>query len=426
MFISFNTALSALKATSTAIDVVGNNLANLNTTAYKGSSVSFQDMVTQSLGAGLSSSQVGFGTAPPLAMRQFTQGAVQASGGTLDAAIKGDGFFVVRDASSGATLYTRAGDFRMDGNGNLQTLTGQSVQGWMASNGVVSASGSVTDITLPIGQLSKPVPTTAFSLNMNLNAAAVAGSANGQFSTSIQAVDSLGRPLVMTVNFTKDADAPNTWSYQVTIPGDATADGTPGTPTELLSTPGTLEFDSNGVLTSPAAADGAIQIDVTGLSDGASDLSITWNLFDPATGTPNLTQIALPSAVSGNAQDGKFPAELLGVGLADGGLLMGQYSNGSQVVLAQLAVASIRNPDSLVAVGQNNYQIGADSALPVIGAAGTGGRGDVVGGALEGSTVDIATEFTNLIRFQRAYQANGKVVTTVDQMSQETISLKQG
>src|SRR6202158_3024454 len=121
MFTSFSTALSALNATSTAVDVVGNNLANLNTPGFKTSVVYFRDLVTQSLGAGLGETQVGFGTGRPLTIRQFTQGAVQASSGLLDAAIQGDGFFVAREATSGAQVFTRAGNFQVDASGHLLT-----------------------------------------------------------------------------------------------------------------------------------------------------------------------------------------------------------------------------------------------------------------------------------------------------------------
>src|ERR1043165_7651867 len=132
MFTSFSTALSALSATSTAIDVVGNNLANLNSPGFKTSEVCFRDMVTQSLGAGLGDTQVGFGTGTPLTIRQFTQGAIQPSSGLLDAKIQGDGFFVLQDPASGVMSYTRAGNFQVDKSGNLLTRTGDRVMGWTA------------------------------------------------------------------------------------------------------------------------------------------------------------------------------------------------------------------------------------------------------------------------------------------------------
>jgi flagellar hook protein FlgE len=115
---------------------------------------------------------------------------------------------------------------------------------------------------------------------------------------------------------------------------------------------------------------------------------------------------------------------LIRVGLADGGQMLAQYSDGQQVVVGQVAMASVRNPESLIAAGNNNYQASARTATPAIGLPNTGGRGDIVGGAIEASTVDIAKEFTNLIVLQRGYQANSRVITTVDELSQETINLK--
>src|SRR5215468_9195894 len=152
MFTSFSTALSALSATSTAIDVVGNNLANLNSPGFKTSEVAFRDLVTQSLGAGLGDTQVGFGTGTPLTIRQFTQGAIQPSTGLLDAAIQGDGFFVVQDPSSGEMAYTRAGNFQVDKFGNLLTRTGDRVLGWTAIDAntrKVDTNGAVTTIVVP-------------------------------------------------------------------------------------------------------------------------------------------------------------------------------------------------------------------------------------------------------------------------------------
>ena len=140
--------------------------------------------------------------------------------------------------------------------------------------------------------------------------------------------------------------------------------------------------------------------------------------------TPRLTQFTQPSAVSANQQDGFPAAQLVRVGIGNGGIVLAQFSNGQQTVVGQLGMASIRNPQSLLAIGNNNYSLSARSALPAIGIPGTGGRGTILGGATENSTVDIAREFTNLIVLQRGYQANARVVTTADELSQETINLK--
>src|ERR1051326_3698424 len=170
MFTSFSTALSALNADSTAIDVVGNNLANLNTPGFKTSVVSFRDLVTESLGAGLGETQVGFGTGQPFTVREFTQGAIQ-SAGVLDAAIQGDGFFVVQDVA-GNTLYSRAGSFQTDKSGNLLTITGCKVQGWTTvdpTTGQVNPNGPVGNIVVPVGSLHPPAATSTITNDMNLN-----------------------------------------------------------------------------------------------------------------------------------------------------------------------------------------------------------------------------------------------------------------
>ncbi len=420
MFTSFSTALSALAATSTAIDVVGNNLANLNTPGFKTSQVCFRDLVTQSLGAGLGETQVGFGTGQPLTVRQFTQGAVQTSSGLLDASIQGDGFFVLRDAS-GNIQYTRAGNFQADKNGNMLTSTGASVQGWTTLDpitGAVNTNGPIGNIIVPVGSLKPPTPTTNFTIDLNLNSSAAAG-ASSAFSTPITVYDSLGTSHVLTLKFEKTGA--NQWGYQVSMAGDEVSGGTAGAPFDISGAGGTLTFDTLGQLTDPAPGS-PISFSITGLTDGAADMNLTWDPYTAA-GAGRITQFGQPSAPSASAQNGSAAAQLVRVGLADGGRVLAQYSNGDQVVVGQLAMASIRNPDTLLAAGNNNFQLSARTATPSIGVPGTGGRGQIVGGSIEASTVDIAEEFTNLIVYQRGYEANSKVVQAADQLSQSTINL---
>ncbi|HTW66637.1 MAG TPA: flagellar hook protein FlgE [Bryobacteraceae bacterium] len=415
---SFSIALSGLTADSAALDVVGNNLANLNTTGYKDSTVSFYDLLQQSVAGG--STQIGGGVSAPQTERLFTQGSIQLTGGNYDAAIDGNGFFVVQDPS-GNTLYTRAGNFQLNANGQLVTATGQFVQGWNAQNGVVNTSGATGDITIPSNALQTPSATQNMSLSINLNAAGVVGESTGSFSTPIQVVDSLGVEHTLTVNFTEQS--PGTWNYEVDIPGADLAGGTAGTPSAVAN--GQLTFDSNGNLTSPTAP-AQVQVAITGLADGASDMNINWNLAtQDGAGTPLITQYSAASAVSGSTQDGVAASQVTQVSIANGGAITAQFSDGNQEVIGQLALASISNPDSLIAVGQNNYEAGADTSTPVIGVPSTGTLGTVEGGALEASTVDIATEFTNLIVYQNSYQANSKVILTLDQLTQALLAIKQ-
>ncbi|MEO5922877.1 MAG: flagellar hook protein FlgE [Bryobacteraceae bacterium] len=410
---SFATALSALAAHTTAIDVIGNNLANLNTPGFKASVVSFHDLVTQSLGAGLGETQVGFGVGVPVTLRQFSQGAIQSSGGPLDASIQGDGFFVIK-GSANQTLYTRGGNFQVDTAGNLTMATGERLQGWSSVGAPLDVNLPIGDITVPVGSLKAPIATTNFSIDLNLDASATDGPPADAFSTSVEVFDSLGNSHIITTRFTKTANA-NEWDYALSFPdADLTAAGTPVT--------GTVQFDSSGQMISPAITDAPLVLAASGLKDGAADMSITWKLF--AGTTPRITQFSQPSASSALAQDGAAAANLVRVGLGNGGKILAQYSNGQQVVVGQVAMATVRNPESLIASGNSTFQLSARTALPAVGLPDTGGRGSVLGGTVEASTVDIAREFTNLIVYQRGYQANARMITTVDDISQETINLK--
>src|SRR4051794_39096846 len=219
MFTSFSTALSALNATATAVDVVGNNLANLNTPGFKTNVVYFRDLVTQSLGAGLGETQVGFGTGRPLTIRQFTQGAIQSSTGLLDAAVQGDGFFVAKNAQ-GNTLYTRAGNFQVDDSGYLKTNTGAKVQGWTTvhpTTGPLDTNAATGDIIVPLGAAKQRMASSQSTWDLNLNSAAAAD-ATSKFSDTIKVYDSLGESHILTVHFEKTA--PSQWSYNVTVPGE--------------------------------------------------------------------------------------------------------------------------------------------------------------------------------------------------------------
>jgi flagellar hook protein FlgE len=416
MFTSFSTALSALDATSTAIDVIGNNLANMDTPGFKTSEICFEDLVTESLGAGLGTTQVGFGTGTPITVREFSQGAIQSTSGVLDAAVQGEGFFIVDD-SSGNQYYTRAGNFETDKTGNLLTDTGFTVQGWTAINpvtGQVDTNGPIGNIVVPVGTLKAPTPTSSLTVDLNLNSAATAD-ATSDFSVPMTIQDSLGTSHVLTLSFEKTGA--NTWNYSVSIPGADLAD--PTASTIIPATP--MTFDANGNLTPP---DGPpITFTLPDLADGAaSGQTISWNPYN-SDGSGRITQFGQPSASSASSQNGTAAAELVNVGLANGGLIVAQYSDGTQATVGQVALASIRNPNTLVATGGNDFQLSELTATPAIGTPGTGGRGTIQGGSVEASTVDIATEFTNLIVYQRAYEANGKVVTTADQMSQDTINL---
>jgi len=407
---SFSTPLSGLLANEQALSVVSDNIANSNTQGFKSNSVLFEDAINQAS----ASLQIGAGVGSTLTTRNFTQGTVRNTGGAFDAAIQGSGFFVLQD-SAGNTTYTRDGSFSLNSSGQLVNQTGQLVEGWNAVNGVVNASGAVSPISVPSLSSQAPAPTANMTVSANLNASAAVGDS---FSAPIQVVDSLGNTHTLTVNFTNTA--PLTWKYDVTVPGGDLTGGTAGSATSL--TTGTLTFSSGGVLTSPAAGAPVAVATTTGLADGAADLNINWNLFDPA-GNPLITQFASTSTTTATTQDGVQSATVTGVSLQNGGMLVAAYSNGTHSTLAQVAVASISNPSSLLAVANNQYAVGVGTTTPSVGTSGTGTRGSIVSASLEVSNVDMATELTNLIVYQRGYQADSKAITAIDQMQQSLLAL---
>lgn len=424
MFTAFSSALSALAGHTTAVDVVGNNLANLNTIGFKRSEVSFYDLLSRTMGAG-GQTQVGMGIGRPLTTRQFNQGSIQTSSGRLDAAIQGEGFFVVKDANGG-TLYSRAGNFTKTADGMLVTATGERVQGWLAGpDGNVLTTGAVGDLRLPEGTLRPASQTNNLFLTMNLNAADEAD-VSSQFRVPLRVFDSLGNEIIVTLNYEKTGTG--AWDIWAEDLDAAIGDIEPNETSKV-----SIQFDANGVLIDVDGVDPTtdpppsplptIDFSLTNLGAGASDFDVALNFFSP-TGAPLVTQFAQPSAISGLVQDGQPAAQVSRVAIGDQGKLMAQYSDGTEAVIGQLALANIGNPDTLVAVGNNAYRVTANTAEPVVGAPGTGGRGSIVGGATEGSGADMAREFTNLIVYQRGYQANARVITTADELSAETINLK--
>jgi flagellar hook protein FlgE len=420
--LSFSTALSALKANENSVDVVGNNLANLNTSGFKASSLAFSDMVSQTMGAGVT--QIGTGVNTPRTVREFTQGPLQPSSRPLDAAISGPGFFVSQN-SAGGDVYSRVGSFKLNSDGYLVTQSGDKVLGWSAVNGVIDASKTAAPIQVSVGSLLNPNTTTKMSMEINVNSQADAANPASAFPAPIEVVDSLGVSHVLTITFTKDTTNVNQWHYAVSVPSGDYKSGAGNGAALASGATGTLNFDTNGKLILPTSGTTTTTSDtitIKGLSDGAADMSITWSWVD-GNGQPIISQLAAQSAQSGISQDGYEASELTQVSIADGGTIVAEYSNGKQQIAGQLAIANIRNPETLQAIGDNGYIATAETAQAAVGVPNSGGRGDIKGSYLEGSNVDIAREFTNLIVYQRGYQANAKVISAADDMSQQTINL---
>jgi flagellar hook protein FlgE len=409
---TFSIPLSGLTASSTALATIANNLANLNTVGYKDARVLFRDLFYQTIGnngAG-DSVQQGAGTAVDSIPASFIQGNVDPSGVSTDVAILGDGFFVV--SKNGAVSYTRAGDFEVDKNSLLVTTDGQQVLGYRAVNGVVTPGQGLSPLTLGAGTISPATATTKVQLSTNLDA----NSGGTVYSAPMTIFDSLGGSHVLLFSYTKTGT--NAWNYSISIPA-ADVNGTTD-PTVLKS--GTLAFDGKGNLTTPAAD--VTGIAITGFADGANDQTFDWKLFD-ANGNSFLTQLASPSGTSATQQDGSGSGTLVKFDIGSDGMITGAFSNGKTAVLGQLASATFANNQGLSRSGNNGFTETLASGQAVVGGPGTSGRGTLAGGALELSNVDIAKEFAALIVAQRSFQANARVVTTFDQITQDTINLKQ-
>ena len=412
----FSASLSGLNANQQKLNVIGNNLANINTVAFKSSSVQFTDLVSQTVGgASANPMQVGLGVTTGAISPNFNQGGLENTGVPTHVAIQGRGFFIVGNGSNDRS-FTRAGDFSFDANGRLVSAQGLPVQGYTQvdpATGQIITTGQPSDIIVPPGVLRAPGATTLFGTNTNLDASAAVGDT---FTASVQIYDALGAVHTATVTYTNTA--PGAWGYDVSVPGAEVTGGTAGTPFSIAT--GNVTFSATGALTAPAA-----DVVITGpaWANGAAPTNFTWDLIDGA-GTPSLTGYAATSATSSITQNGFAAGTINPITIDPSGRIQATIGTGRTIVIAQLALASFNNPQGLVKLGTNGFGESEASGIPNIGVASTGGRGSVFGSALEQSNVDIAQEFTQMILAQRGYQANSRSITVADELLVETLNLK--
>ena len=411
---SFSSPLSGLLAAQQQLQSVSNNLANIDTDGYKDETLTFSDIFAQTgatSGSG-DSVQIGSGVAVSSTDSNFTEGNLNSTSISSNMAISGNGFFVTQ-GTNGAQDFTRAGDFTTNKDGQLITPSGQLLLGYPAVNGVVNNSASMQP--LQVGSMTSPaVPSTTVGITANLDSdTAVGGTAT---SSTVDVFDSLGTSHTLTVNYTMTATG--TWNYTVTVPS---ADVVAGTAGDTTVGSGTLNFNGSGQLTSIT---NPVPISIPTLADGATQPLTLTGPFGTAA-NPTITQTALASATSATTTDGFAPGTLSTFAVQPDGTIEGTFTSGNTQALGQVAVASFTNNQGLVSVGNNDYHATVASGAAVIGQAGTGGRGTVVGGSVEQSNVDIATEFAKLIVAQQAYSANAKSITTFNTLSQATLAMIQ-
>lgn len=409
MMRSMFSGVSGLRNHQIRMDVIGNNIANVNTIGFKGSTVNFHDILSQTIqGAaqpqgnvgGTNPRQVGLGVGIASIDTIFTDGSTQSTGKQTDLALQGQGFFILADGAK--NYYTRAGNFDFDTAGNfIVPGTGLKVQGWTGVNGVIDTNTAAGNIQIPVGTSIAPTATTAMTYTKNLNAGAAIGTA---YQTSTTVYDSLGDAHVVNVTFTKSAANAWDWSLSTADP-DITA----------IAGDGTVMFDGLG------AYDAVNSVETTAPSLTLGNGAITPQAV--AMSLVGLTQYSSENTVNG-VSNGYAPGTLETVTVDTSGVITGRFSNGLSQQLAQVAIASFNNPAGLLKAAENKYEQSNNSGVAQVGPANSGGRGKIAPGTLEMSNVDLSQEFTNMIVTQRGFQANSKIITTSDEMLQDLVNLK--
>ena len=412
----FNGA-SSLRAETSAIDVIGQNLSNLNTTGFKDQSVNFKDVLYQTLNAGSGPNgndggtnpyQFGSGVQIGGVVTQFIQGPVTPTGIALDAAIQGKGFFQLK--FNGQTVFSRNGEFSIDSQGFLiDPNTGARVQrtGNLGEPGAAGAGLQTpgnNDISIPFGATAPGIPTSNVTFQGNISNSTGTG---GTVPTSIQIFDTQSNPQTLTVTFTETGV--NTYTASATVTGG----GTVSIPANAIA------FNSTGILTTPAS--GALTATIT---NGGVTQTINLNLGTPGQ-TAGLTQLGGTTTATAVTQNGSGIGSLTGTSYDTSGVIEGQFSNGRNIPIAQLAIASFNNESGLLKQGNNYYLPSPASGAAIVGTGGAGGNGTITGSALEGSNVDITRQFTSLIIAQRAFQANSQTITVGSEVLQSTNNIFQ-
>ena len=474
---SLFSGISGLSALGNAMTVIGDNIANVNTVGFKGSRVTFQDVLSQSVATTAGTAQVGRGTSLADISSSFSQGSFESTDSTTDLAIGGSGFFVVRDpGNDNNEFYTRAGEFRFDKDGNFTNPAGYIVRGWELDEVTGEQLGTITDITLQ-SFTSSPSATSNLSMIVNLDADAsnnsggsntalsarwdgdnvdanFIGAGDYEYQTTLKVYDSLGSTHDVTIYFDPgEAATDPVWEYVVTCnPSEDSRTITDADHTGLLAR-GTVEFNS-----ASGQISGAADSITCELNNGDG----TWTLLDNATdAVPNggyfafrpefidgismninldfgtrfngtvwandslaTTQFASASTTVFQTANGYGAGDLESITVATDGVITGQYSNGQVLPLYRVALANFQNEQGLYKVGSNLYRETRLSGDPITGRPGQQGLGNISPNSLEQSNIDIANEFVKMITTQRGFQANSKIITVTDQMLSELINLK--
>lgn len=422
---SLYTGVSGLTAQGEALGVIGDNIANANTIGFKASRAEFQDIISKNLKGILGGNQIGRGVKIGAVNPLLSQGNVDATEKSTDLAISGDGYFVLR-GTDGET-YSRDGSFHFDREGYLVSNDGQRVQGFEADeNGKVI--NKVGDIKFPRALIPAKA-TSEIVMDLNLDSRVEVGKvfnpedpySTSHYSTGVEVFDSQGNKHLMTMFFNKSAD--RAWDVRGMIDGKEVMGGQPGKMSEVMTAK--LTFTVDGKLDTEQItkqafnfAGGALQNQQVKVDFGDSITT------DKGKGLNGTKQYGKDSDLISWRQDGAAAGTITNMSFNDEGVLTALYTNGQARDLAQISLAKFENPEALFKVGNNRLKESRDSGAGAIGKARQAGRGQLFAKSLERSTVDLATEFVNLIQNQRGFQANAKTITTTDELLNEVIQLK--
>jgi len=450
---AFFSATSGINAMSRALSEIGNNIANAQTVGYKSRTVSFGDLFGARIGGGGggggSTFVEGRGVRVLGVDASFTQGSLQSTANALDLAVDGDGFFELHDAAGGI-FYSRAGQFNVSSTGNIESPAGLNLQGYQVDS-TGSILSTIGDLVLTTTQ-QPGSPTTTVDMSGNLFSQALAATpttaqlladpanpAISQFSSGIRVYDSQGSGHDLTVYFTKTAA--NTWSYSVLASNSevtVTAGNFDTNSGNALVAQGTLGFDGAGLLDTESALTyfnaGGTGIDFTSPVGSTIPTAPTGNqqiAFDFGTsittdggpGTDGMLQQGAPSVLLTLSQDGFANGTLTGTSIGEDGLITGTFSNGVTQSLGQVSLTRFINPNGLLAVGRNLFLQAAESGTPLVGAPDSGAFGKIFASTLETSNVDLGDQLVEMIRMQRGFQANSRIVTTTNDLLGELVNL---
>ena len=419
-------SVSGLDTTSTAISVIGDNIANVNTTGFKARRAEFSNVLGQSITASGGFSALGAGAKLSRVSTSFTQGTFESTGRGTDLALEGQGFFIVNGAQG--RHYTRSGVFSVDNQGVLVNPEGLRVQGFGIDPITQLSNGQIGDIVLS-NALSPPQATGQIDLSANIDAGSqifpafdpANPSTSSSFNTGVTVFDSLGGPHLASVYFTRTGAG--NWDWTATLPStETTIPPVPGASIAVQGS-GTLSFDTSGNLTGVTGNNFTLEF----AGGAAPGQAVNLN-FGPiagiGTGSPT-TSYDQQSNVNSVNQDGFSAGTMQSLNVDQQGFVTGQFSNGETLSLAQLALATFPNVEGLQSIGSNNLIESRGSGQPLIGTAGSGSFGSVRSGNLEQSTVDLAGEFVKLIVNQRAFQANTRTVSVTNELMANLVSLGQ-